>query len=291
MFGSDQNNAKSVGDSDGKINAGFSRRTLLKRTGQIGALGLLPTGSTLASESPISDSDVRPDTSFDPRRQQEVASFVANAFEVREQLVRRFESQPGVASATAARRADEVIDEERDRLLNELSARQREAVGNVLADSELVLDHRRVERPAAVVGSDDTVGTTGHGEWEFESFTGKLEARLSTVVGTFDAFTYWHNVEWEANHDWPPEMRGIDPSAWGDGKNHLLAYWDYTGSSRDDIDVYSNYFLSEKTGTFNGCLLIGSSFTCPRDDQAYIEIAGSSNGSGSVTEKSVNGTA
>jgi len=276
-----------------------TRREILKLVGATGAsslAGMSVAGTALAADPTEQQRNVMPDSNFDPSRKQNVLEFVSDSFEARSTLEHQLESQSGITKSMASDRADTAISRNRNQLLKDLSDRQIQAISKVMEKSELV-----ISRSSANTGSRQSgpnVSGSGSGDvkslaatqsgWQFERFTGTIRADLQTPVGNYRAFRFEHEIEWEANHDWPADVRGMNATGRGNGKNYVLAYWDYRGATGDDIQEYTNYFLSEKTGKFKGCLLLGTSFTCSRNDRAYIECAGSAGGNGSVTNKYVN---
>ena len=267
----------------------LNRRVVLKRTGQVGAIGLFPVGTAMSSSTENRSEEAMPDTSFDPNDSGEVVKFVSDSFETRNALKQQVMERESTTQGADAARLEQTIQQKRTRMLKELDRQQVQAIGDILKEAELMVE----SDTTFITSGTESVETQSHGRWEFERFRATINAKLKVPAlnKRFDAFRFAHIVEWEANHDWPPKVRAIEPSATGNGKNHLLAYWQYKGATGDDVVVRAggNYFNSEKTGKFTGCLLIGTSFTCSRHDRAYIEIVGSSNGSGNAVEKRVNG--
>lgn len=275
-----------IAASESRGGDSFNRRTLLKRAGQVGAISLLPIG-TVAGKSGSQATML--DTSFDPNDQNEVEKFVFDSFEVNNVLRQQIAKRGPTTQVTNTAQLDWAMQRKREQVLEELDRRQLQVIGEILEGAELVTD----SDTSLSTPSMNAIEAQARGRWRFHRFRSRINAkfRIPVLNRRFDAFRFTHIVEWEANHRWPPKVRAIEPSARGRGKNHLLAYWQYRGATRDDVVVRrrGNYFLSEKTGKFKGCLLLGTSFTCSRNDRAYIEIAGSSNGSGRAVEKRLNG--
>lgn len=254
----------------------------------IGLLGSTQLGGTAMAAGPLGKRpDVLPDPNFNSGQKQEVLKFVSDSFEATDAMKQQLTSQNGVSRSEAATRANETIDQYRPRLLGELSDRQRQAIGDVMEDAKLVVHNPTADSEVteSVTNSEESADCSC---WQFHSETGTLKAALDTPVGNYHAFTFEHRITWEANHSWPADVRAMNATASGDAQSYVLAYWNYQGATPDDITEYTNYFISEKTGTFEGCLFIGSDMTCSRDDKGYIMMSGSAGGNGSVADKSVN---
>lgn len=242
-----------------------SRRQLLR--GITGSLASLPV---VVSGASADDQEQTIDVTFDPTDRKQTLEFITTTFE---------ESERIHTQANSNKLARDRIQSVRQRTLDQLSDEQIEAIGAELADINLKIEGRPVIRGG---------GTEQKAEepWDYADFSTTVTAKIELrAIGRteYEAFDFTHEIEWE--HKPLEGVRAIDATGSGTGKHYVLAYWDYKGTDDKDITIRQdgNFFTSDMTGVFEGCLFIGG-WTCQRDDRMYTRTAGNWNGTGTLLE-------
>jgi hypothetical protein len=252
-----------MSDEDSTTNS-RRRRTVLKRIAQTGALGLLPMSAGFVSgDASQRNDDGSPDTAFKPNSRSETAQFVQDCFE--EETLRENER----ASIESAQNREVDINQRREELISELDSEQREAIGQILSEGSLIVSERSFERESADAERTEqfrsSVESAQSTDWTVttESDTVKTKFYIPDLNRSYKAFTFTHTVTWGYNKDLL-EVRNANPRASGDGKDHLLCYWQWKGASRDDVSYRAgnNYFTSMKTGIFKGWGVFRRSKSC-----------------------------
>lgn len=240
-----------------------TRRQILRGiTGSIASVPAVVTGVSATSEESTID------TTFDPTKKRETQQFIRATFEESERIHRQSKS---------AQVANDRIRSVRERILDSLDGEQAEAIGTALADTQL-----RIERRPVIHDSD--AGETPKEAWDYAKFsetvTANIEIRFLRET-PYEAFDFTHQIEWE--HKPLEGVRAINATGSGSGNHYILAYWDYRGTDDEDITIRQdgNFFTSDMTGIFEGCLFIGG-WSCQRNDRMYTRTAGNWNGTGSL---------
>jgi len=255
------------GPEESKRHSSTTRRSVLSSVAvaSVGVGGL--TGVSSAAGTGVEPLD----TSFDPSDDSAVREFTRSTF------------------AWSNRHTEDEIRAERTRLLESLTDEQLLAVSDVIDGAELVVTPRKPDAAAGddastAIRSEDPIGTQSISCTEY---TYPLDAYLDTIVGTYHAFTYSHEIDWcyDGTDCW-----NIEPRGYGDGNYYVLAYWNYLGDTGDDVYDGGTYFQSERTGSFEGCILVDTSFTCPRRDYGYSKLVGDMYGNHAVADTDVYGT-
>lgn len=191
------------------------------------------------------------------------------------------------AQPDASNRSKDEIKAERKRIIERLNQRQTEAVEEFW-ENEVEMKINR-EHSVWTTETATEVQTEDQPEreldmWDLASFeeTVTANATVPYVDNSYDAFDYTHEVEWEYK---PLEgVRAINATGSGNGNRFTLAKWSYTGDEDKDTTIRQdgNFFISDMTGVFDRCILIGTSFTCTTTDRLYTRVNGNWNGTGSL---------
>lgn len=234
-------------------------------TGSIASVPAIASGISASSE------EANIDTTFDPTDKRETQRFVSATFE---------ESKRIHNQSKSTRVANDRIRSVRKRTLDRLDDAQTKAISEALSDVRL-----RIERRSDI--RDSSTGETPDDAWEYAEFsetvTANIEIRFLRET-PYEAFDFTHQIEWE--HEPLEGVRAINATGSGSGNHYILAYWDYRGTDDEDITIRQdgNYFTSDMTGIFEGCLFIGG-WSCQRNDRMYTRTAGNWNGTGTLVRR------
>ncbi|MFH5797253.1 hypothetical protein [Haladaptatus sp. CMAA 1911] len=243
-------------------NKRVSRRKCLRKIGiSASAIATIPTSSAAKNTGKKDPGELKLDTSFDPSSKNETEHFVAASFERSENLSK---------SKTIKGRQE---------LIKELSKRQQESIIDIL---ESVPHTCKVTRTTdQSINQSQDVGTSGYSSYPY-----KLSCYINPpLVGEKHAFDYKHTIRWAHNGS---TISNPEASATGTGFSYYLVNWNYTGSTRDDINNAGNHFTSQKTGSFRNCIAYSFNTVCDTD-QAYSELLGDYSGSGAVLNHNCHG--
>ncbi|RZH68661.1 hypothetical protein [Natrinema altunense] len=312
MAGRKKKNSKRSTDSS------ITRRNIVKKVATVGALASIPAtaGATSDSDAPRSI-DKELDLGFDPKNKDQVAKFVMTSLSSDNDIKSNIQKDYSIKLAQQEYKSQ--INKRRRVLKEELTKSQFEAIAEIVADIELTA----VPRDQPVLDSVGPIGDNGRINAEGKS-TDNQKVQASTSAE--DDYTYFedstsvspktgveacipkigckkyekeiakwtHEVSWEGNEDWPPDVRSIDADVFGDGKNFTVANWTYEGISQGpDNTVYADgqYFHSEAEGKFGRHVLLSGGFTKVKNDYIFTDVVGSSNGSFNHVETKLNGNA
>lgn len=234
----------------------INRRSLLRSIGGMSAGILLMSGTVSAKESPTTE---QLNLAFDPENEDETKSFVKETFDWAERTNNQTPQQ-----------AEERVSKARLNILNSLDKDQKRAVSRILDTGiNFTIEARTANQTAGTLG-----GCSNH---EYE-FTAKIDV---PVLGTtrYDAFDFTHDFHWCASGG---EMTSVRPRSSGKGRSYVFVYWTYDGITGDEsfVENHGTHAISMRTGQFQRCVFVNTSFTCVRTDFAFSELWGYPQGHG-----------
>lgn len=282
---------------------------MLKNIGATGALAFIPATAGAVSDTNASQEyQDRLNLNFNPNNKNQTGKFVVDSLKLDDNA--RETLQTAHDQQLAQQEYITQIQRRRGLLRSELTRNQFEAIAEVVAEIKLtpttqpVLDSVEPQGEETVVGADSRQSQeTPADEDEYSFFEGSttvdpkvsVEAcvpYLGCADYTREVAEWTHNVEWQGNKSWPPDVRNIDADLFGKGKEYAIANWVYKGISQGpDKRIYADgqYFRSEAEGKFSRNVLVNGGFTNAGNDYVFTEVAGSSNGSFNHIETRING--
>lgn len=242
----------------------LSRRNLLKTAGAVGA-GLVFTAGQAAAETHVDT----PATSFDPANTTDVQQFIIESFEASKNL------------------NDAQTLKGRQKIKNELSKSQMQAVRNALTDATLsveVVEETGTE-PQPVDQEGQRISTQAI--QDCTEFSRTVNAYFNVFGTKHLAFKYTHTINWCFNSS---SYTVFEPksSGFGDGYNYFLVVWEYQRDVSVNINIAANktHFTSDRTGLFERCTF-GNGFTCVGKDQVFTRLLGDGTGHGILLKMNV----
>jgi hypothetical protein len=239
-------------DDDNSINR---RKFLRNTTLTAGALAAIPAVGAAKSTERQHEKVSKLDTSFNPSSENETEQFVASTFELSDDL-----SQAQTDKGTR-------------QLANQLSDKQWEAIADVMQSLPYTTERTQPTSDGQPSANTQDISTSGYSTYPFE-FSCFVKIPGYGKVKTYD---FRHKIQWAHNGS---SISNPEANTTGKGYNYYVMYWNYTGSTRDDINNAGNHFTSEKTGRFKNCIPSGD--TLCDTDLAYSKLLGGANGSGSI---------
>ncbi|AGB30638.1 hypothetical protein Natpe_0716 [Natrinema pellirubrum DSM 15624] len=294
----------------------ITRRSMVKGVATTGALASIPatTGATSDSDVPQSIDDEL-DLDFDPKKKDQAAKFVMTSLASDSKVKGDLQNKHSVG--LARQEYKNKIDKRRNILEEELTERQFEAIAEIVANIELTavpqdqpisdsvgpIDHNGRMNVEGGDTDKQVVQASASAEDDYSYFEDSTSVSPKTGIEaclpdgscfkTEKEIAEWtHEVSWEGNEDWPPDVRSIDADVFGDGKRFTVANWTYEGISQGpDNTVYADgqYFHSEAEGKFGRHVLLSGGFTKVKNDYIFTDVVASSNGRFNHVETRLNG--
>jgi len=250
-----------------------SRRSVIRTLG-LGAVAT-PMGIQLTAADKSGDGESTFDTSFDPDNSKKVAKFVSNTFE----WSNRTRSRATTADASR------LIEDQRRKVVADLSEQQLESVRAVLRDIDLVVGSPSPATSTADSGATEEVSPNSCNNY---NDTVKAYIQVPYVGDTLHAFTFEVDVGWCVDGD---EVINVTPSTTGNAQGYVLVNWDYQGVSDESLNYHpDNYYAtSYQKGKYNRCIVANSGVSCVATDYGWIEAAVYNDRSGRTVEKGADG--
>lgn len=241
-----------------------NRREVLRTLGTATVVGVGGIGSAQARSGDASTFD----TEFSPNDDRAVAEFVAETFRWSNEL----------RAQVTAEEAERRIATERRRVVEDLTARQLEAVSDTVQSLELEVRHTRT--------TTDEVTVDSCNEYR-DNIKGYISVPL--IGNTFLAFNFVQEVGWCVDGD---EVVNVTPTTIGNAKGYVLVNWDYKGTTSESSVSYhpDNYYaVSYQKGAYDRCVVVKSGVSCVATDYGFVEAAVYNDRTGRTVEKGVNG--
>lgn len=267
----DDYNADEMVDTSETANR-VNRRRFVKSLGAVGGTAAFGLG-TAQARSP-EESETAFDTSFNHSNKREVGEFVAETFQWSEQV-----SQQAVTTADA----QQSISSQRQRVVQELSDRQLDAVAQVLKDTELVIKEPSTDDYEGMSGDDIGAGSCNNYS---DGAAGYIH--VPYVGNTLHAFTFKQNVGWCVDGN---RVVNVNPTAVGNAKGYVLVNWDYRGISNRNLTFHPDryYAVSYLKGKYKRCIVASSGISCVSTDYGWVKAAVYNDRSGRTVDKGANG--
>lgn len=234
----------------------FRRRKVLSTTGSLAVGTIALAGRSTADVAGV-------DTDFDPNNRKELREFLQDYRAKLDQ----FESED---------RASEF----KKQVAEELSDEQSAAIAEFFSrEGELAVTVKNENSTA-----ETSVGTLSSDGFYSYSYT--VAAEINTVLGTFDAFEYTHEIDWEVSGGDVVECT----SRQGGYKtySHLNAlYWSFESSKVRSKDVDDTNCEATRFAKFSRNFVSGD--IASTTDTTTITLVGDNNGSGGAPRVLING--
>ena len=246
----------------------LNRRRFVKSVGAVGGVGVLGIGAARGSSSTSQF-----DTSFSSTDREEVAEFVDETFQWSEN------KSNNTVSTTEARQS---ITDQRDRVIEDLSDKQLNAVGSMVQGLELSFESSQGNKDLSNT-SDGVVSAQA-----CNNYRDNIKAYVkSPVVGKkFLAFNFVHKVHWCVSRN---KVINVVPSINGNAKSYIAVNWDYRGLAAKNLKFHPKkyYAIAYRKGKYRRCVIAKSGPSCVATDYGAIKEAVYNDRSGRTISKSI----
>ena len=231
----------------------IGRRKSLKLLASVGVGSVTLVNGVAAKGSSIN-------TNFDPSNQSEVEEFLSNYNKDLNNLL------------------GEEKKEFKRRIEAELSSSQKEAIADYFATQATIEIN-----PTPMVASSEVSLNAVSGTFDTD-YT--VNAAINTRIGTFDAFDYTHEIEWDVSGSDVVDCISRRPSY--NTYSHLGAlYWSFDHDDVEALDINDTHCEATRRATFTRNFISGD--IASTTDTCSITLLGDDKGYGSAPSVLLNG--